>query len=146
MIASKPEVKEFFEADYDKVTVIEPGIVNLSDEVGFDEFLTSTIKAAVANNSRILFLGLGYPKDPVIAYRLRKAWSRYSSDPAPIIMCLGASYEMYSGHKTRAPEWMQNNGLEWFYRFIQEPRRLFGRYFIRGPRFIKSVLAEYKDK
>ena len=146
MIASKSEVKDFFEADYDKVEVIQPGVIDLDDEVGFDEFLTETIKLAVSNNSRIVFSGIGYPKDPVIAQRLRKAWPRYSSEPAPIVMCLGASYEMYSGLQSRAPEWMQNSGLEWLHRFVQEPKRLFGRYFIRGPRFLKSVASELFSK
>lgn len=146
MIASKPEVEEFFSNDYDNVEIIQPAKLDINDEVGFDEFLTETIKLAVANKSRILFSGLGYPKDPVIASRLRKAWPRYSAEPAPIVMCLGASYEMYSGLRSRAPEWMQNNGLEWLYRFAQEPTRLFGRYFIRGPRFLKSVASEFFSK
>ncbi len=146
MIASKPQVAEFFRQDYDNLEIVEPGVLDVNDEVGFDEFLTETIKLAISNRSRIVFSGLGYPKDPVIASRLRKACPRYSAEPAPIVMCLGASYEMYSGLRSRAPQWMQDSGLEWFYRFMQEPTRLFGRYFIRGPKFIKSVVTEFFSK
>ena len=48
-------------------------------------------------------------------------------------------FAMYAGFKRRAPRWMQNAGLEWLFRFIQEPRRLFRRYFVRDAAFIGIV-------
>ena len=53
----------------------------------------------------------------------------------PLTLLLGTSFEFYRGTK-RAPIWMQKIGMEWFYRFIQEPKRMFKRYFIDDIKFI----------
>lgn len=55
---------------------------------------------------------------------------------------VGGLFEVYAGEKKRAPKWMQNIGMEWFYRFIQEPLRLFRRYFIGNFKFVWLVLKE----
>jgi N-acetylglucosaminyldiphosphoundecaprenol N-acetyl-beta-D-mannosaminyltransferase len=52
------------------------------------------------------------------------------------IMGIGAAFDFYSDNIKRAPKIMQRVGLEWFYRFLQEPRRLFKRYFVEGPLFV----------
>jgi N-acetylglucosaminyldiphosphoundecaprenol N-acetyl-beta-D-mannosaminyltransferase len=59
-----------------------------------------------------------------------------------IAIGVGGAFEVTAGLIKRAPEWMQKSGLEWFYRFLQEPKRLFRRYFIEAPRFIPLVLAQ----
>ena len=51
---------------------------------------------------------------------------------------------MYTGLKKRAPRLVQRLGLEWFYRFCQEPRRLFGRYFVRDLAFLTIVVRELR--
>lgn len=43
---------------------------------------------------------------------------------------MGGCVDFLAGGVKRAPKWMQNVGLEWFYRFLQEPRRMFRRYFV----------------
>ena len=67
-----------------------------------------------------------------------------------LAMGVGGSFDVVSNVTTRAPKWMQDNGLEWFYRFIQEPRRLFKRYFVEGLTFLglagKEVFKTYKNK
>jgi N-acetylglucosaminyldiphosphoundecaprenol N-acetyl-beta-D-mannosaminyltransferase len=52
-------------------------------------------------------------------------------------LCIGASVEFLSGAKRRAPRWMQRAGLEWLYRLLSEPRRLWRRYLVKGPRVFK---------
>jgi N-acetylglucosaminyldiphosphoundecaprenol N-acetyl-beta-D-mannosaminyltransferase len=59
------------------------------------------------------------------------------------IMGVGGSFDVVSGRVKRAPLWMQNNGLEWFYRFIQEPKRMWKRYLVGNSKFISLVI---KDK
>jgi N-acetylglucosaminyldiphosphoundecaprenol N-acetyl-beta-D-mannosaminyltransferase len=59
----------------------------------------------------------------------------------PFAMGVGGSFDIAAGRTKRAPVWMQDCGLEWFYRFLQEPRRLFRRYFIDGMLFV-FLLAE----
>lgn len=61
----------------------------------------------------------------------------------PFVMGVGGSFDVVAGVTDRAPEWMQNRGLEWFYRFIQEPRRMWKRYIIGNAKF---VLLTFKTK
>ena len=57
---------------------------------------------------------------------------------------VGGLFEVFAGEKKRAPKWMQNLGLEWFYRFAQEPLRLWRRYLIGNLKFIWLVIKEKK--
>lgn len=59
----------------------------------------------------------------------------------PFAMGVGGSFDVIAGKTTRAPKWMQECGLEWFYRFIQEPRRMFKRYIYGNIKFIKLILS-----
>lgn len=60
----------------------------------------------------------------------------------PFVMGVGGSFDVVAGVTSRAPKWMQDHGLEWFYRFIQEPRRMFKRYIIGNLKFILFVNKE----
>ena len=57
-------------------------------------------------------------------------------------MGVGGSFDVISGKIQRAPLWMQKSGLEWLFRVIQEPRRLFKRYFLGNGKFIKDIIEE----
>lgn len=59
-----------------------------------------------------------------------------------IAIGVGAAFEVCSGMIDRSPVWMQRNGLEWFYRFIKEPKRLFKRYFIEAPMFFILIFRQ----
>lgn len=59
-----------------------------------------------------------------------------------VFMGVGGSFDVISGYIRRAPLWMQKSGLEWLFRVIQEPKRLFKRYFIGNWVFIKAVIKE----
>lgn len=63
-----------------------------------------------------------------------------------VFMGVGGSFDVISGNIPRAPLWMQRMNLEWLFRVIQEPKRLFKRYFIGNWIFIKSVLQEKRNK
>lgn len=86
----------------------------------------------------ILIVGLGSPKQE--KYILR---NRYRLG-VPISLGLGASLDFEAGNVKRAPKWMSDNGLEWFYRFLCEPKRLFKRYFIDDVKILKLVW-KYKE-
>jgi N-acetylglucosaminyldiphosphoundecaprenol N-acetyl-beta-D-mannosaminyltransferase len=60
----------------------------------------------------------------------------------PFAMGVGGSFDVAIGRVKRAPAWMQQAGLEWFFRFLQEPRRMFRRYFIDDMEFIWLVIKE----
>ncbi|MBC1501991.1 WecB/TagA/CpsF family glycosyltransferase [Listeria weihenstephanensis] len=60
----------------------------------------------------------------------------------PFVMGVGGSFDVIAGVTKRAPRWMQKTGLEWFYRFMQEPRRMFKRYFVGNLSFMWKVIKE----
>jgi N-acetylglucosaminyldiphosphoundecaprenol N-acetyl-beta-D-mannosaminyltransferase len=55
---------------------------------------------------------------------------------------VGAAFDFIAGAKSQAPSWIQKIGMEWFYRLITEPKRLWKRYFYNNPRFIIKVIPE----
>lgn len=83
----------------------------------------------------ILFLGFSSPKE---------FWIEKYKDIVRVafIMGVGGSFDVYSGKTKRAPKFMQEAGLEWLYRFIQEPRRMFRRYIFGNIEFTKKVIKE----
>ena len=64
-------------------------------------------------------------------------YENYQSYDAYVSVCAGATVDFLAGNVNRAPRWMSKIGLEWFYRFLQEPRRLFKRYFIDDIKILK---------
>lgn len=58
---------------------------------------------------------------------------------AKVSICAGATVDFLAGNVKRAPKWMSEHGLEWFYRFLQEPKRLFKRYFIDDVKILKLI-------
>ncbi len=61
---------------------------------------------------------------------------------APVLIGVGAAFDFLSGRKRQAPRWMQHAGLEWLFRLLSEPRRLWRRYLINNPIFIALVLLQ----
>lgn len=81
----------------------------------------------------ICFVCFGEPKQTLFAYKNAVKLN------ASFTLCLGAAIDFAAGSAVRAPKWMQDCGLEWLYRFIKEPRRLFKRYFVDSWRFLSVV-------
>lgn len=86
----------------------------------------------------IIWIGLGTPKQDLIAEKLNGMM------PATYV-CVGAAFDFSAGNLRHAPAWMQQAGLEWLFRFIQEPRRLWRRYVFGNVRFILTVLAQLRS-
>jgi N-acetylglucosaminyldiphosphoundecaprenol N-acetyl-beta-D-mannosaminyltransferase len=82
----------------------------------------------------ILWVGLGAPR--------QELWIHANLERLEVRLAIGvgAAFDMCSGSVRRAPRWMQKSGLEWSYRFMAEPRRLFRRYFIDSAPFLPLVL------
>jgi exopolysaccharide biosynthesis WecB/TagA/CpsF family protein len=78
---------------------------------------------------RFCFLAVGSPQQEVLAQQL-KARGKVRG----LALCVGASIDFLTGIEQRAPGWMQKAGFEWLYRLTQNPRRLWRRYLVRGPR------------
>ncbi len=83
---------------------------------------------------RFCFLAVGSPQQETIAQALRARGIARG-----LALCIGASLNFITGHEKRAPVWMQRMALEWLYRLLQNPRRLAGRYLVRGPRIFAHL-------
>jgi N-acetylglucosaminyldiphosphoundecaprenol N-acetyl-beta-D-mannosaminyltransferase len=94
-------------------------------------------EVAQINESRadIVWVGLSTPK--------QERWMALHRDvlQAPVLIGVGAAFDMHAGTLPQAPVWMQQRGLEWAYRLAREPRRLWRRYLSNNPRFVWSVLG-----
>jgi len=118
-------VPPFFKVDETKYSKIKDDILDLIESFQPD----------------FLFIGLGFPKQETLAKDLYM--QRLNNNlQMPLTFLLGASFEFYIGAVNRAPLWMQKIGMEWFYRFVQEPKRMFKRYFIDDMKFISLVFKE----
>ena len=60
----------------------------------------------------------------------------------PVLYGVGAGFDFHAGNLNRAPVWMRETGLEWFYRFLKEPTRLWRRYFVNGSIFVYNIGLE----
>jgi N-acetylglucosaminyldiphosphoundecaprenol N-acetyl-beta-D-mannosaminyltransferase len=93
------------------------------------------VKRIQSSGARIVFVGLGCPKQDHFAYEHRQRIRA-------VQVCVGAAFELHAGVKKMAPAWMQRNGLEWLFRLAQEPRRLAARYLLANPWFLARTTAE----
>lgn len=99
-----------------------------------DEPQQVTIDKLNAINADVIWVGLGSPKQDL--------WMGhyYQHLNTCLLIGVGAAFDFMAGVKPQAPRWMQKNGLEWLYRLMTEPRRLWRRYFYYNSRFIWNVL------
>lgn len=89
------------------------------------------------SGANILFVGISSPTKENFLYQNRELLSKVN-----FVMGVGGSFDVVAGIVKRAPLWMQNYGLEWFYRFVQEPKRMWRRYLVGNSKFILLVLRE----
>src|SRR6185312_3750395 len=81
------------------------------------------------SGARLLFLGIGSPKQEVFAFAHR-------DKIRAVQLCVGAAFDFHAGVKKMAPAWMQRRGLEWLFRLTQEPGRLWKRYLVANTTFL----------
>jgi N-acetylglucosaminyldiphosphoundecaprenol N-acetyl-beta-D-mannosaminyltransferase len=84
----------------------------------------------------VLWVGLGTPK--------QERWMHEHRDQlhVPVLVSVGAAFDILSGRRNQAPRWMREHGLEWLFRLLQEPRRLWRRYLIYGAEFIAYLAVD----
>lgn len=86
------------------------------------------------SGARILFLGLGCPKQEHFA-------ADHAGRIQAVQLCVGAAFDFHAGTLPMAPAWMQQLGLEWLFRLTHEPRRLWRRYLVTNSIFLTKWLA-----
>jgi N-acetylglucosaminyldiphosphoundecaprenol N-acetyl-beta-D-mannosaminyltransferase len=98
-----------------------------------DEEIIRQISAAQPD---VLWVGLSTPK--------QERWmdAHHKLLNIPVLVGVGAAFDIHSGLKKQAPAWMREHGLEWFYRLVQEPKRLWRRYVLYGSEFVFCVTLD----
>ena len=97
---------------------------------------SSIAKQIAESGADILFVAISSPTKEIFLNSYKDVIN------TPFIMGVGGSFDVVAGRVTRAPLWMQNNGLEWFYRFLQEPRRMWKRYLVTNSLFLYYAFKE----
>jgi N-acetylglucosaminyldiphosphoundecaprenol N-acetyl-beta-D-mannosaminyltransferase len=123
------------------IAVVAP-VLDTRNQEQIDSFARDAIAALSAADPEFVFVTLGFPKQEHVIDAMLRNWP--SERPMPMFLAVGASFDMYYGIRRRAPRWVQRLGMEWLFRFAQEPRRLFARYFLRDPSFFKLVWREWR--
>jgi len=93
-----------------------------------------------AHRPSIVLVGMGTPK--------QELWvDRYAGElNGAVVWTVGALFDYVSGHMPRAPRWLADNGLEWIFRLAIEPQRMWRRYLLGNPVFLKRVLTEARRR
>jgi len=107
--------------------------IGFENDIDENNKIVEMIKAVKPD---ILFVGVGSPKQEKWIYRHKEELQ------VPVSIGIGATFDFVSGMVKRAPIWMQKSGLEWFWRLMMEPKRLWKRYLIDDPVFFWLVLKQ----
>lgn len=132
------KAKENLEKKYDGLNVVG----TYSPMYGFekdDKEIEKIIKIINESKPHILAVGLGAPKQEKFIYEYRDKLK------VPVSLAIGATIDFEAGNIERAPKWMQRSGLEWAYRLIKEPKRMFKRYLIDDIKIFK-IMFKYRNK
>jgi N-acetylglucosaminyldiphosphoundecaprenol N-acetyl-beta-D-mannosaminyltransferase len=99
-----------------------------------EDFVLDEINRSQAD---VVWVGIGVPK--------QEKWMAAMRDRlrAPVLVGVGAAFDFHAGLVSQAPRWMQSMGLEWAYRLLQEPGRLWRRYLRYNPRFVFGFLRQW---
>ncbi len=137
LYGSTPEVLDLFAHN---LTQRFPGLRVAGAEASRFRQTTPEEQRAVAQRVRAsgasaVFVGLGCPRQEVWAFEYRELIG------LPIL-AVGAAFDFHAGTLAQAPRALQNAGLEWLFRLVQEPRRLWRRYVLLNPRFVWNLLLQ----
>jgi N-acetylglucosaminyldiphosphoundecaprenol N-acetyl-beta-D-mannosaminyltransferase len=141
IVASSDDVADELRAELPSLATYVPPVFDESDEVAMVAVTRATCALLDTTEPEFVFMGISYPKQQVLAFALIDHLRRQGR-PLPVFLLIGGSFNMYLGHARRAPVWVQRMGAEWFFRFVQEPRRLFRRYFVEDVRFVSIAAQE----
>lgn len=124
----------------ESLTMKFPGIRIVGSEPSVFRRLSPDEKTAIEQRIRltgasIVFVGLGCPRQETFAYELRNTVS------VPVL-AVGAAFPFLAGLLPQAPRWMQDLGLEWLFRLLVEPRRLWRRYLYLNPAYLVLVALQ----
>ena len=124
-ISFTDKLRDVFNSKYPNIDLLE--VINGYTQYDIDKF---------PKKIDVLILGLGTPK--------QEEWilKNYDNFNISILLMVGSALDYWSGAIKRAPQWIQNIGLEWLYRLFQEPKRLWRRYIFGIPVFMFHIVVQ----
>ena len=139
LLGARSEVLERAEQE---IVRRHPGVRIVGSHHGYfgAEGEAEVVNEVAAAAPDILFVALETPAKELFLARNRDRMQ------LPFVMGVGGSFDVLAGDKKRAPRWMRRAGLEWFYRLVQDPRRLGRRYLVGNVEFITLVFREFLTK
>ena len=128
------KVKAIYEEQYPEIQIVgyRNGYFTEADE-------PEIVKNMAESGADMMFVAFSSPKKE---YWVNKYMAQLN---IPFVMGVGGSFDIVAGVTERAPKWWQDHGLEWLYRFIQEPKRMWRRYIIGNAKFV-GLTYKYKFK
>ncbi len=132
--ATLERLQASLKASYPQIQIAGAYAPPFSTDVGREQ--EEVIQRMNRSRSDILWVGLGAPKQDFWMDIHRPLLN------VPVMVGIGAAFDFISGIKPQAPRWMQNMGLEWFFRLCCEPRRLWRRYLIGNILFIGYIIRD----
>jgi len=133
--AMVPELHERFPAV--RIVQHRPPMGVLRNPKAVDEIIAFIEK----ERAQYVLLAIGAPQSEIVAHKCLLAGKSVG-----VGLCIGASIEFLLDRKKRAPTWIQKLSLEWAFRLMHEPRRLWRRYLMTGPRIILLAVCWRKDR
>jgi N-acetylglucosaminyldiphosphoundecaprenol N-acetyl-beta-D-mannosaminyltransferase len=98
-----------------------------------DSELTASIEKMDVAGAGVVWVGMGTPKQDEIVARMASLGTH-------TYVAIGAAFDFIAGTKRQAPRWIREHGLEWLFRLVTEPRRLWRRYIVGNARFVWCVM------
>lgn len=129
------KAKENLQAKYPNINIVgvySPPFGFENNQFELDKIITDINK----KNVDILFVGVGSPKQEIWAYN---NLDKLNTGP---VLCVGAAFDFAAGTINRAPNFISKMGLEWFWRLIKEPKRMWKRYLVKDPKFLFLAFKE----
>ncbi len=105
------------------------------------EAMAEAAEFMIAARARFTFIATGSPQQELLAQQVLD-----SGRATGIGLCIGASLEFVTGRKARAPQWMRRLEIEWLHRLLSEPRRLWRRYLVEGPKVFALTMKAGKRR
>jgi N-acetylglucosaminyldiphosphoundecaprenol N-acetyl-beta-D-mannosaminyltransferase len=113
-----------------------PSLAFAGSQHGYFDDASAVAASIASSGARVLLVGMPSPR------KERFLWEHRGELGPVFAMGVGGSLDVWAGRASRAPRWMQRSGLEWLYRLLQEPRRMWRRYLIGNVRFLLLVVGE----
>ena len=123
--------KAFIEREFPEAKITGQHIDRFREATAEEDALD--IKTINDSGAHIVLVGRGCPR--------QEMWvANHKGKVNAAMMAVGAAFDFHAGTLDQAPRWMQDNGLEWFFRLVKEPKRLWKRYMVTNSRFILRFL------